>query len=414
MNAGTYSPFSRSLARRALPALLAVLLLPLAAHALPPLQLYVELTPAGGVLHPPPGAYAGPVVIKRPITLDGQGQVTVDGGGEGTVLTIAADGAVVRGLHLTGSGRLHDHVDSAILITANDTLVEDNRIDHSLFGIHLKSANGNTVRNNRVSAGEGEIYFRGDGLRLWYSHENTIEGNLFEGVRDLVFSNSEENRFAGNTIRHSRVGLEAVFSPHSLLENNLFDSNETGMVILYSDEVTIRGNRLMHSRDYAGSCLAFKDSAQAVVEENEILHCAVGLSGNAPNHPENIIYLRRNYFAYNDMALFFYGEKGGHVIHDNRFEGNLTTVGVSAPLSARGHDWQGNYWDTYSGFDRDHDGVGDTPYVLFSYSDRIWRDRPMTRFYRGSPLFEMVDLVERLAPYSEPALVLRDPAPRAQ
>jgi nitrous oxidase accessory protein len=35
----------------------------------------------------------------------------------------------------------------------------------------------------------------------------------------------------------------------------------------------------------------------------------------------------------------------------------------------------------------------------------------MTRFFRASLALEMVDFLERLAPFSEPDVVLRDPAP---
>ncbi|WP_419596764.1 right-handed parallel beta-helix repeat-containing protein, partial [Thiolapillus sp.] len=89
---------------------LLLLLLLQPALALPPLQLYVEITPEGGTLKPPPGEYSGPVVIRKRITLDG--------GGSGSILTIEADGVVVRGLHLSHSGDSHDQVDAGILIKA--------------------------------------------------------------------------------------------------------------------------------------------------------------------------------------------------------------------------------------------------------------------------------------------------------
>jgi len=50
-------------------------------YSLPSMQLYVELTPPGGVLRPQPGNYAGPVVISQPITIDGRGKVTIDANG---------------------------------------------------------------------------------------------------------------------------------------------------------------------------------------------------------------------------------------------------------------------------------------------------------------------------------------------
>lgn len=393
-------------------ALLTGTLLPFTASALPSLQLFVELTPEGGTLRPPPGTYAGPVVLKRAITLDGGGEVTIDGDGSGTVLTVRADGAVVRGVRLINSGDSFDRVDAGLLLEADDTVIEDNVIEQTLFGIHVKQANGNTIRRNRIRSKPVPLKLRGDGIRMWYSHDNVIEANRLESVRDVFITNSSDNRLAGNRILQSGVGTQLVFSPGNVLEANLYDTNQTGIVILYSSDVVVRGNRIMHSRDVSGSALALKDSSQVHLENNEVLHCAIGLVANAPLSPENILYLTGNRFAYNDIALYFYGEKGGHVIQDNRFEGNFIEVAVTAPTSARANDWRNNHWDRYEGFDRDGDGVGDTPYELYLYSDRIWLDRPMTRFFRASPVMELLDFIERLAPFSDPPLILRDPQPR--
>ena len=387
-------------------------LLPALALALPPLQLYVALTPEGGVLHPPPGKYSGPVVIKRPITIDGGGQVTIDGGGDGTVVEVDADGTVLRGLHITNSGISYDGMDSAVLLKANDTKIENNVIDDSLFGVNMLQANGNVVRNNDIASKQVGLHMRGDGIRIWYSNENLIEGNRIRNVRDLTVTNSSDNRFVGNHITGSRIGMEFIFSPDNVVQNNTIAQSSTGIVVLYSDDVVINGNRLLHLRSAAGSALALKDSSHVKMADNDILHCAVGLEANSPIHPENIFYLTHNYFAYNDIALYFYGEKGGHIIHNNRFEGNITMVAVSAPTSARANDWKGNYWDNYEGFDLDHNGVGDTPYEIYAYADRIWMDQPTARFFRGSPVLELIDFIERLAPLSDPQLVLRDPVPQ--
>ena len=94
-----------------------------AAFALPPLQLFVDLTPMGKTLRPPPGVYAGPVVITKPIILDGGGEVTIDGEGEGTILTVKADNTVIRGLHLTRSGEGYDAMDAGLLIEADKVAI---------------------------------------------------------------------------------------------------------------------------------------------------------------------------------------------------------------------------------------------------------------------------------------------------
>jgi nitrous oxidase accessory protein len=74
--------------------------------------------------------------------------------------------------------------------------------------------------------------------------------------------------------------------------------------------------------------------------------------------------------------------------------------------------WERNWWDDYQGFDRDGDGFGDTPYQLSAYADRLWMEIPPLAFFRASPVLEVIDFLERLAPFSSPTLILRDAAPR--
>lgn len=378
----------------------------------PPLQLYVALTPTGGTLIPPAGVYSGPVTIDRQMTIDGKGKVTIDGDDNGTVVTINADGVQLRGVRIINSGDSHDRIDAALLITANNTTVEENTIENTLFGIHLRKAGNNIIRNNRISSKDYDSSMRGEGLRLWYSFDNEISGNTFKHVRDLVIANSSDNRFLNNHISDSRIGMEFIFSPDNKVSGNTIENNATGITVLYSGYLQIDHNQINHMRILTGSGLAFKESSQVTIEDNRIAHCAVGLRANAPIHPENILYARRNTLLFNDIAMFFYGEKGGHVIHDNAFLNNFVDVLGSASMTVRDNDWRGNYWDRYAGYDFNHDGIGDQPHEIYLYSDRIWVDRPITRFFRGSPALSLVDFVERLAPFSAPELVLRDPEPR--
>lgn len=382
------------------------------AYSLPSLQLYIELTPDGGVLTPEPGVYGGPVEINRPITLDGQGKVTINAEGDDTVLSVRTNGAIIKGLHITGSGESFDQVDAGILVEGDDNLILDNNIDNVLFGIHLKGANGNLIKSNRIRSKPFEPSLRGEGLRMWNSHENQIVNNDIEQVRDNFITNSEANLFKGNKIRHSRIGLQLIFSHENQIIGNQISENGTGLMLLYSNDLLIENNSISHLRSFSGSAIAFKESTGVVAQFNQILHCAIGLSANAPVHPENIITLKNNRFAYNDVAMYFYGEKGGHIIHGNSFEQNLLDVQVSNTHTALHNDWKNNHWDLYQGFDRDNDGFGDTPYELYSYSDRIWRDRPMTQFFRGSPVLEAIDFAERLTTFSGPRILLRDPQPK--
>ncbi|MCZ2175780.1 MAG: nitrous oxide reductase family maturation protein NosD [Burkholderiales bacterium] len=382
------------------------------AQAAPPLQPLIDATPAGGTLRPAPGIYAGPAVIAKPITLDGGGKATLAGNGRGTVLTLATSGATLRGLRLTGSGDSHDGIDAGLLVAGDDNLVEHNAIDDVLFGIHLRQGNRNRIRANRVTGRAAPRGARGDGLRLWNSRHNRIEGNAFRTVRDLTFANSPDNLILRNTLADGRYGMQFVFSPRARVEGNRLADTDTGIAVLYSPDLVLRGNTIAHALDGGGAGLSLKDSGGALVEGNEILHCAAGLSANAPLNAETALTVRGNRFAHNIVGMYFYGEQGGHKIVDNRFENNLTQVAVSAAGVGAANDWTGNLWSDYQGFDRDGDGIGDTPHEVWLYSDRIWMETPRAKFFANSPALELLDFLEKLAPFAAPSLILRDPAPR--
>lgn len=111
------------------------------------------------------------------------------------------------------------------------------------------------------------------------------------------------------------------------------------------------------------------------------------------------------------MGVRWLNDWHGNVFRDNRFKGNVTQVMVTGGKSANRNEWSGNHWDDYEGFDLDGDGVGDKPYQLYSYADRVWMDVPSAQFFKGSPVLEMLDFLERLAPFSDPDLVVSDDKP---
>ncbi|BCB26276.1 hypothetical protein SKTS_11620 [Sulfurimicrobium lacus] len=390
-----------------------LLALSLPALAAPGLQPLIDATPPGGTLRPPPGVYAGPALINRPMVLDGGGKVTLDGGGRGTVLTLQTGGAVVRGMRIVRSGDSHDQIDAAILVQGDGNLIEHNTIEDVLFGVFLKQSNDNRLSKNRIRSRDAELAGRGDAVRLWYSRWNVIEGNDIAHVRDLTVANSAHNRIIANTIRDARYAVHFIFSPRNLVQGNRISHTATGVVVINSEGVTVRRNSIMHVQDGGGAAVVFKESSSGLVDGNDIAHCSTAIMADSPSDPINRITLYGNNIAHNIIGINFYGEKGGHTIHRNHFENNLIQAMLTPGGNPLANDWFGNYWDDYQGFDRDHDGVGDNPYELYVYADRLWMEFPMARFFLNSPALELLDFLERLAPFSLPELALRDPAPQA-
>lgn len=376
------------------------------------IQAQLDAAPSGSTVTLAPGRYQGPLHITHPLTLDGRGQATIEGDGHSTVLTVEADDVTVRGLILRGSGDSQDRLDAGLQLQGTRLHAEDNRMEDVLFGLHLKSVSHSVVARNRVLGKALDTGLRGDALRLWNSRDNRVEDNVFERGRDLTLINSPDNRLLRNRFTDGRYGLHAVFSPRLHAEGNSLDHTGTGVVALYSPNLSLQGNRIAHALTDGGAAIVLKESSDSRVEGNEVLHCGVGLKLDTGQEGRERLVVRGNRFAHNIVGMFFYGEAGGDRFIDNRFDNNLTTVAVSAPGAGAAHVWLGNQWDEYQGFDRNHDGLGDTPHEVLVFSDRIWMENPMATFFRNSPALELLDLLERLAPFTSPYRILKDPQPR--
>jgi nitrous oxidase accessory protein len=380
---------------------------------LTPFQTLVDAAAPGSVLRPPPGVYAGPVNVNKKLVIDGGGQVTIDAGDKGSVFRLEADGAILRGLHLTGSGDSYDTDDSCLDVRGHHNTVENLKIDNCLFGIDLKQSNNNVVRNNYVTSKSLELAMRGDAIRLWYSDWNLVENNEVVDSRDMVAWYSNHNTYRGNVGRRSRYSIHFMFSNDNLVENNHFYDNTVGVYMMYTERVNLRNNTISHATGAAGMGIGFKESSDSIIENNDFVYCAVGVGSDlSPFQPNSKIVFRNNRFAYNGVAVHFTSELGGNEFENNVFEGNLTDVIQSGRGKGGVNKYSSNYFDTYQGFDRDNDGFGDKPHEQYAFADRIWIETPEARFFLLSPVMELLDFLERLAPLSMPELQLRDDHPR--
>jgi nitrous oxidase accessory protein len=382
------------------------------AETFPPLQPLIDATPEGETLTPPPGTYAGPVVIERPINLDGQHQVIIDSGGKGSVIILKTDGATVRNLHLTNSGDSHNELDAGVQVRGRFNVIRDNTIDNCLFGVDLQQSDHNVVRRNRISSKPFELGQRGDAIRLWYSFHNKITDNTISNVRDTVVWYSADNTIARNTASDSRYSLHFMYSRRNVVEANRYYNNTVGIFLMYSDGVELRNNYIAHATGPTGVGIGLKETSDLTVEGNEILYCASGLYIDvSPFQPDTTNRFTSNLIAYNGIGVRFLNDWTGNVFQQNQFVDNLTQIAVTGGKTANRNVWEGNYWSDYEGFDQDGDRTGDRPYELYAYADRLWQDEPYAQFFKGSPMLEVLDFLERLAPFSAPDMLVRDETP---
>lgn len=379
-----------------------------------PLQPLIDAVPAGGVLELKPGVYAGPAIIARSMTLKGAAGVVIDGGGVGSLLTVKADKTTISEVTFRNSGDRHEETDACVQLRGQFNIVKDNLFEACLFAFDLQQAHNNIIRRNRIAgARDMEPGVRGDAIRIWYSNDVRVEDNEMTDTRDSVIWYSHGVKMLRNTFSNGRYGVHLMYAHDNVVNENRFLANTVGVFLMYSNDNEVRDNVIRYSQGPSGVGVGFKESSGAKILNNDIFANAQGLFMDAsPYDPDSNNLFENNRIAYNGVALLMHSDWEGNIFRANDFVGNHATVMVNGGGSARRNQWDGNYFDDYQGFDRNRDGIGDTPHEIWSWADRLWADVKDAQFFRASPSLELIDLVERMASLVEPQLMLRDKTPR--
>lgn len=376
------------------------------------LQPLIDATPTGGTLRLEGKIYAAPGRIDRSMRIEGVAGTVVDGGGIGSIVTVEADDVTITGVTFRNSGDRHETTDSALRLRGKHGIFKDNVVEDCLFGFELKQSDRNIIRRNRIGSKDLPEALRGDSIRVWYSNGNIVEDNDIVHVRDTVVWYSTDNVFAGNRILDSRYGIHLMYAHRNRLERNSFLSNTVGIFLMYANDTRVTDNVVHYSQGPSGIGIGFKESSNTLIEHNDLFANARGLFLDAsPYDPEGFNIFRSNRIAYNGTAVAFHSDWEGNTFEANAFLGNHSEVTVHGTGSAARNHWQGNLWDGWVGFDRDRNGIGDTPFESWSWADRLWMDVPDAQFFRTSPSLELIDFVERLGSLTEPRLILRDSEP---
>ncbi len=378
-----------------------------------PLQALIDATPDGGTLAPPPGVYSGPARIEKAMTLDGAGKVVLDGFGEGTILSLKGSHIIVQGMRLNASGHRHENLDACLrLEQASFNVVKDNELTHCLVGVDLRHADHNVIRRNKVIGSDPQFDMRGDGMRVWYSNDNLLDANVVTDHRDLLVEYSTRNVLRANQVTRGRYGTHFMYASGNRAEGNAYAYNTVGIFSMYSNQLELIGNRITRSNGAVGMGIGLKEASGVTIENNVLVSNAIGLyDDDSPFDPDQPNVYRGNQWAFNGIAIQFHRNQESNRFAGNDFIGNFTDVVARGGDGATAAEWDGNYWDSYQGFDRKNAGIGETPFEIYAYADRIWADAPMTSFFRASPALESIDFLSRLAPFSRPQLVLRDKRP---
>ena len=380
------------------------------------IEAALRAAPPGATIEVHGGTYPA-LVVTQTVTLVGVDWPVLDGGGQGTVVTLAAPGSVLRGFEVRGSGDEPDRDHAGVTVTASDVRVEGNRLREVLFGVFVAQADRVVVRGNDITGkAKYDEARRGDAIRLWYVTDTLVEGNTAHEVRDLVVWYSRGVILRGNTVTHARYGVHLMYADETLVEGNHFRDNSVGIYTMYSDEVRVLNNELSGQRGPSGYALGFKDADNVEVAGNLLVDNRGGLFVDAaPFSPQGYARFHDNILAFNDVGVIVLTSVRRAEFTDNTFWENLEQMAVQGGGDlSQANAWHGNYWSDYSGYDADGDGVGDTPYRAERFFEGLTDREPLLRALIYSPAAQAIEFAGAALPLFRPQPKFTDPAPRLQ
>jgi nitrous oxidase accessory protein len=348
-----------------------------------------------------PAIFHERVVIDKVIRLVGTNAPTIDAGGVGTCLTLAAQNIEMRGFVVRNSGRDLAGFDSAIMITAAGAVVRECRIVNDAFGIYVRGVNDCIIESNEVLGNPTQpSATRGNGIHLWKTQRNRIVGNIIRNKRDgMYFSYADNNLIASNTVADSRFGIHYMYSHQNQLLKNSLTRNAVGATLMFSRQALVQGNFVLANRRHG---IVLKQFDNSKLLGNLIAGQNRGFFVQQANQNR----FEGNIITTNDIGLYLSNSSEQNVFVGNAFVRNTDQVwqppfeteqGRKGP-NAFSEKRRGNFWSDYTGNDRNHDGIGDTPYHETDAFGYIVDRHPEARAFALSPAVALLRKGEELMP----------------
>ena len=347
----------------------------------------------------------GNITINKPLFLIGVNEPILDGENKYEILTISANGVVIKGIQFRNSGYSSTYDFASIgVIDAQNVIIENNTITHSYFAIHFANTSESIIRNNTIIGTPKTEQTSGNGIHLWKCNNMVVEGNEIQGHRDGIYfefvthSIIQENNSHGNI----RYGLHFMFSNNDAYLENTFNNNGAGVAVMYSHHVHMQRNTFENNWGPSAYGLLLKEISDASILENKFLQNTVGILMESTNRIE----VQLNSFQNNGWSLRIQASCNDNIVHHNNFQGNTFDIATNGTMML--NKFYNNYWDKYEGYDLNKDRVGDVPYHPVSMYSMVIEQNPNSVMLLRSFMVSLLDKAEKAIPSLTPENMVDD------
>lgn len=341
----------------------------------------------------------GEIVVDKSISIIGINYPEITGNKKTQVLVIKASNVTISGIEISNSGVSYVQDLAGIKLNkVQNCKIENCRINNCFFGIYLLKSTNCKLYNNAIKGSGGIESLNGNGIHNWYCSNIEILNNTITNHRDgLYFEFSSNCNIYNNTsFSNLRYGLHFMFSHSNHFESNLFKKNGSGIAVMYSHKVEMIKNTFEDNWGSASYGLLLKDISESKVINNTISNNTIGiyLEGGGKNRIE------KNKIIRNGWAIKLMVSSENNVINNNHFSSNSFDISTNGNFNTS--IFKNNFWDKYTGYDMNKDGIGDIPYHPVSLFSVVVEKNPSFLLLLNSFFVNLLDLAEHLLPSITP------------
>lgn len=347
------------------------------------LQKQIDKTPSGGTLKLFDRVYREQATIRKPITIVGGEKTLLKAGYDKTVLTIEnTKDVTLKNLNFSRS-------QSAIDVKKSSQIhIENLKMVYMFSGVNIRNSSDVHVKNFKMRGIDGQYADKGTGIAAYDSKRINISDSDITEVLDAYYlERVTGSRIINNIATFSRYGLHYMYGKDIYATGNTLENNVTGIMLMIAKNALLEKNKIQYQSDWNSSGFTLYNAENIVTKNNELIGNRTAISSQ--NMKKSTIL--DNTFLTNQTAVEFTGSYKENKVEHNDFLGNIVNIRSDGTAS----NIVGNYYDDYSGFDIEDDGIGDSKYVaLQSFGQWMVRE-PAYQYYIESPSVVLLNQMDQ-------------------